>query len=156
MGDDLTGADLMEQLSADEIGALEAVAEKWTPLRAAVYQSLCAQDQPASAYQIADAVSASLDRRVAANTVYRLLDLFVSANLATRIESRNAYVASAHPKEKHDCIFLVCETCGMTRHLHDDAVARKVRDRARAAGFHQLKPVLEVKGQCASCHAAAA
>jgi Fur family zinc uptake transcriptional regulator len=34
---------------------------------------------------------------VAANSVYRILDLFVGANLARRVESANAYIANDHP-----------------------------------------------------------
>ena len=71
--------------------------EQWTDMRAAVFEALAGFDRPASAYDIAEAVSKSQDRRVAANSVYRILDLFVSANLARRVESSNAYVANAHP-----------------------------------------------------------
>jgi Fur family zinc uptake transcriptional regulator len=36
-------------------------------------------------------------KRVAANSVYRILDLFVRTNLANRVESANAYLANTHP-----------------------------------------------------------
>src|SRR4051795_12285668 len=55
--------------------------EQWTDMRAAVFEALAGVDKPASAYDIAEAVSKSQDRRVAANGVYRILDLFVNANL---------------------------------------------------------------------------
>ena len=67
-------------------------------------------DKPASAYDIAEAVSKARGKRVAANSVYRILDLFVGTNLARRVESANAYVANAHPGCLHDCIFLICDT----------------------------------------------
>src|SRR5215470_10349611 len=93
-------------------GALERSGEQWTPMRAAVFGALSGFSQPASAYDIAEAVSKSEGRRVAANSVYRILDLFVGANLARRVESANAYMANTHPDCLHDCIFLVCDTCG--------------------------------------------
>ena len=69
-------------------------------------------------------------RRVAANSVYRILDLFVGANLARRVESANAYVANAHPDCLHDCIFLICDSCGQTVHIDDDSfVGRRPRRR---------------------------
>ena len=71
--------------------------EQWTGMRAAVFDALASFDKPASAYDIAEEVSKSLGRRVAANSVYRILDLFVGANLARRVESANAYVANQHP-----------------------------------------------------------
>jgi len=131
--------------------ALIAGGEQWTDMRAAVFESLASFDQPASAYDIADKVSVTLGRRVAANTVYRILDLFVAKNVAMRVESRNAYLANAHPDCLHDCIFLVCDRCGATTHVDDDALAKGVRDRARAAGFQPERPVIEVRGRCADC-----
>ena len=67
-------------------------------MRAAVFDALAGFDQPACAYDIAEAVSKAQGRRVAANSVYRILDLFVGANLARRVESANAYVANAAPR----------------------------------------------------------
>jgi hypothetical protein len=69
--------------------------EQWTGMREAVFDALAGFDRPASAYDIAEAVSKAQGRRVAANSVYRILDLFVGANLARRVESANAYVANA-------------------------------------------------------------
>ena len=83
--------------------ALQDAGEQWTEMRADVFAALAAQPRPASAYDVAEGLSASLGRRVAANTVYRILDLFVRTNLARRVESANAYVANPHPGCRHDC-----------------------------------------------------
>lgn len=125
--------------------------EQWTPMRAAVFEALAGFDRPASAYDVADAVSRAEGRRVAANSVYRILDLFVGVNLARRVESSNAYVANAHPECLHDCIFLVCDQCGDTTHIDDDKLSDAVRQAARKTGFAPERPVLEVRGRCASC-----
>lgn len=132
---------------------LEKSGEQWTTMRESVFSALAGFDRPASAYDIAEAVSRSEGRRVAANSVYRILDLFVGANLARRVESANAYVANAHPDCMHDCIFLVCDACGQTTHLDDDRVTRGVRSAAEAAGFSPERPVIEVRGRCAACEA---
>ena len=141
------GADL----AAAAQSTLEKSGEQWTTMRASIFDALAKFDKPASAYDIADAVSKSEGRRVAANSVYRILDLFVAANLARRVESSNAYVANAHPDCLHDCIFLVCDTCGQTVHLDDDKIANNVRHAAEAAGFSPVRPVIEVRGKCADC-----
>jgi Fur family zinc uptake transcriptional regulator len=125
--------------------------EQWTEMRAAVFDALAAFDKPASAYDIAEAVSKSVGRRVAANSVYRILDLFVGANVARRVESANAYVANAHPDCLHDCIFLICDSCGQTVHLDDDALSGGVREAAKSAGFSAPRPVIEVRGRCGDC-----
>ncbi len=125
--------------------------EQWTDLRAQVFEALSTFDRPASAYDVTDAVSRAAGRRVAANSVYRILDLFVASNVAMRVESSNAYVANAHPDCFHDCIFLVCNVCGKTTHIDDDRLANGVRAAASATGFRPIRPVLEVQGRCVDC-----
>jgi Fur family zinc uptake transcriptional regulator len=125
--------------------------EQWTEMRASVFETLAGFDKPASAYDIAEAVSQRRGKRVAANSVYRILDLFVGANLARRVESANAYVANAHPGCLHDCIFLICDSCGQATHIDDDRLTSGVRDAAANAGFEQLRPVIEVRGKCGTC-----
>jgi Fur family transcriptional regulator, zinc uptake regulator len=138
-------------LAAAARQALEKSGEQWTTMRAAVFDALAMFERPASAYDIAEAVSKAEGRRVAANSVYRILDLFTAANLARRVESANAYVANAHPGCLHDCIFLVCDNCGQTTHIDDDKLSGNVRDAAEKAGFSPVRPVIEVRGTCAEC-----
>ena len=141
------GADL----SAAAKATMEKSGEQWTAMRSAVFEALASFDRPASAYDIADKVSQNEGRRVAANSVYRILDLFVGANLARRVESVNAYVANDHPDCLHDCIFLICDTCGQAKHIDDDRLSGGVRDVAKAAGFKADRPVIEVHGTCGEC-----
>ncbi|MDB5696800.1 MAG: transcriptional repressor [Sphingomonas bacterium] len=141
------GADLQIVAQA----TLEKAGEQWTVMRASVFEALAAFAKPASAYDIAEAVSTLQGRRVAANTVYRILDLFVGSNLARKVESANAYIANAHPDCLHDCIFLVCDDCGQTTHLDDDRITTGVRGVASASGFTPKRPVIEVRGTCADC-----
>jgi Fur family zinc uptake transcriptional regulator len=145
-----------DALTAAARAALESRGEQWTDLRAAVFATLSAIERPASAYDVTEQLSQKQGRRVAANSVYRILDLFVTANLAQRIESANAYVANPHPGCIHDCIFLVCDRCGQTVHLDQDDIAGQVRAAARAAGFAPQRPVIEVRGLCATCAAVSA
>jgi Fur family zinc uptake transcriptional regulator len=125
--------------------------EQWTGMREAVFEALASFDKPASAYDIAETVSKNLGRRVAANSVYRILDLFVGANLARRVESANAYVANQHPGCLHDCIFLICDNCGQTVHIDNDSLSSGVREAAKSAGFSAPRPVIEVRGKCGDC-----
>ncbi|HLZ79080.1 MAG TPA: transcriptional repressor [Sphingomonas sp.] len=141
-------------LAAAAQATLEAQGEQWTALRAAVFDTLSRCERPASAYDITEQLSAAQARRVAANSVYRILDLFVANNLAQRIESANAFIANPHPGCHHDCIFLVCDRCGQATHVDDDAVAGRVRAAAQSVGFLPERPVIEVRGRCAACAAA--
>jgi Fur family zinc uptake transcriptional regulator len=130
---------------------LESSGEQWTDMREAVFDALAGFERPASAYDIAESVSKSLDRRVAANSVYRILDLFVGANLARKVESANAYVANQHPDCLHDCIFLICDNCGQAMHIDNDKLSDGIRDAAADAGFAAKRPVIEVRGTCGDC-----
>ena len=75
----------------------------------------------------------------------------MAKNLAQRVETANAYVVNAHPACRHDCIFLVCDACGQTTHIDDDALTDRVRKAADAAGFTPVRPVIEVTGRCRNC-----
>ena len=134
-------------------GALERAGEQWTSMRAAVFDALAAFDRPVSAYDIAEAVSKAQGRRIAANSVYRILDLFVAANVARRVESVNGYVANVHPDCRHDCMFLVCDECGHALHVDDDKLSTAIRRAAGEAGFSPTRPVIEVHGRCRDCAA---
>ena len=140
-----------KELTKAAAATMQKSGEQWTQMRAAVFDALASFDKPASAYDIADKVSKDQGRRVAANSVYRILDLFVGANLARRVESVNAYIANDHPDCLHDCIFLVCDSCGHATHLDDDKVGTNLRSAASAAGFAAVRPVIEVHGRCADC-----
>jgi Fur family transcriptional regulator, zinc uptake regulator len=130
---------------------LEAAGESWTDMRADVFAVIADFAKPASAYDIADIVSQRRGKRVAPNSVYRILDLFVANNLVRRLESANAFVANSHPGCLHDCIFLICDFCGQTVHVDDDGLAQGVRATAKASGFEADRPVIEVRGKCADC-----
>lgn len=144
-----TGTKLADAAQA----TLEAQQEQWTPMRAAIFDALTREEKPASAYDIADSVSQARGKRVAPNSVYRILDLFVANNIAMRVESANAYIANAHPGCRHDCIFLVCRNCKEATHVDDDKVTGDVRAVAEQEGFRAERPVIEILGTCAKCAA---
>jgi Fur family zinc uptake transcriptional regulator len=131
--------------------ALVGAGEQWTEMRADVFSALAERERPASAYDLAENVSALRGKRVAPNSVYRILDLFVRTNLARRVESANAYVANSHPGCQHDCIFLICDSCGQAVHIDDDALTGALVAAAKGAGFANIRPVVELRGICADC-----
>jgi Fur family zinc uptake transcriptional regulator len=140
-----------DSLKAAARDRLTGQGEQWTEMRAAIFDALASFTRPASAYDVAEEVSKRQGRRIAANSVYRILDLFVGANLARRVESANAYVANQHPGCLHDCIVLICDSCGQAVHIDDDKLTSGVRDAAKDAGFSTPRPVIEVRGTCGDC-----
>ena len=140
-----------ENLVSAARGALTDAGEQWTEMRGDVFEALAARDRPASAYDIAESVGARRGKRVAANSVYRILDLFVRTNLARRVESANAYLANSHPGCRHDCIFLICDGCGRAVHVDDDKLTGALVGAAHSAGFAEVRPVVELRGRCQAC-----
>ncbi|WP_036503298.1 Fur family transcriptional regulator [Novosphingobium sp. AP12] len=138
-------------LVSEARNALVEAGEQWTEMRADVFSALAGRERPASAYDLAENVSALRGKRVAPNSVYRILDLFVRTNLARRVESANAYVANTHPGCQHDCIFLICDSCGQAVHIDDDKLTGALVAAARTAGFADVRPVIELRGICADC-----
>lgn len=146
----------LEELSGEQLvdaarRALIASGEQWTSMREAVYVELARFERPTSAYDIADCLSEVRGKRVAPNSIYRILDVFVSNGLAVRIESSNAYLVNSHPGHGHDCIFLVCEECGEASHVDDRAVSDSVRALIGRKDFRCDQPVLEIRGVCSHC-----
>ena len=133
--------------------ALGNAGEQWTGMREAVFQELARHDRPASAYDIADNLSKARGKRVAPNSVYRILDLFVRTNLVNRIESANAYLVNTHPGCRHDCIFMICDACGQASHFDDDRLTNELLSASLAAGFQAERPIIELRGTCGSCAA---
>lgn len=131
---------------------LTEAGEQWTDMREDVFATLAEQERPASAYDLAETLSSQRGKRVAPNSVYRILDLFVRTNLARRVESVNAYVANSHPGCRHDCIFLICDSCGQIVHSDDDQLTQTLISAARRAGFADIRPVVELRGVCADCN----
>lgn len=144
---DLEGADLIAEAGR----VLTSQGEKWTAMREAVFGELMRCDRPASAYDIADNLSVKRGKRVAPNSIYRILDVFVTNNLASRVESSNAFLVNTHPGCQHDCIFLVCDECGDAIHVDDEDISRTLRDLAASREFKAERPVLEVRGLCQAC-----
>jgi len=133
--------------------AAEQNGEQWTPMRETVLATLRTLPQPITAYDLADAVSARLARRIAPNTVYRILDLLVEWGVVRRVESRNAYAICSHPEHQHDCIFLICKRCGKADEVEDEAVSTELQRIARSRAFVTHRPMIELSGLCQACAA---
>lgn len=122
-----------------------------TPLRRDLLEMLALQQRPLGAYDIAEHMSARLERRVAPAAAYRGLDFLVETGLVTRLESRNAFVLCAYPDCLHDCVFLVCKTCDWVDEIVDQDVATLLENDAKSLGFVTERRVIEIQGQCKSC-----
>ena len=129
-----------------------ARAQRLTPLRRHVLETLLASHKPLGAYEIIEQWAEK--PRPAPMTVYRALDFLRENGLVHRIESRNAFVACVHDHANEDpVVFLICERCGAVGEAPGGSVAKALKASARAAGFSPKSPLIEIAGICSHCRA---
>lgn len=126
---------------------------QFTPLRRRVLEILLENHASLGAYDVMDRLA--LEGLGAQPPVaYRSLGFLVTHGFAHRIESRNAYVACAHPGAPHEAAFLICSECGA---IAEAVVALKqgtLGRSARETGFAIAHTVREAEGRCPRCQAA--
>lgn len=144
-----------------ETGALERAEAtcksrrvNFTAQRRRVLEALLESHVPASAYDIIDRLAED-GPRPAPITVYRALDFLAEQGFVHRIESRNAYVACCHVHEAGETVFLLCDKCGAAGEATSQKLAGPIATIAAEAGFEARRSVLEIRGLCARCRAAA-
>jgi Fur family zinc uptake transcriptional regulator len=147
-----------ERCTSAAIAHAEAIcaarAERLTPMRRRVLETLLGSHQPLGAYELIDRLAARA-QRPAPITIYRALDFLREQGLVHRIESRNAFIACVQDHDSGDpVVFLICEQCGTVGEAASAAVAETIRSASRAAGFTPKTPVIEISGICAHCKAA--
>lgn len=126
-------------------------AQRLTPMRRQVLETLVASHQPLGAYEIMDRLGGE-GPRPAPITVYRALDFLLENGLAHRIESRNAFLACVNNHGADAMVvFLICERCGAVGEAPSSAVADTLAAAAKSAGFTPRTPVIEVTGTCTHC-----
>jgi Fur family transcriptional regulator, zinc uptake regulator len=127
-----------------------ARAQRLTPMRRRVLETLLASHQPLGAYEIMSRLPQR--NRPAPITIYRALDFLVENGLVHRIETRNAFVACVHNHGGDDLvIFLICERYGAVGEAPGGGAAEALKASSRAAGFSPKSPVIEIAGICSHC-----
>ncbi len=111
--------------------------------------------QPRGAYEIAAELSQRVGKRIAPNSVYRVLDVLIACGLVQRVESRQAYCL-ADPQLTHTALLLMCKECGAVQPVDGSAIEAAMRQQARAAHFRPLHQVIEITGICEACDEARA
>ena len=122
-----------------------------TELRRRILELLWESGRPTGAYELIEALKLRDSRPIGPPTVYRALEFLISQGLVSKIESRSAYVPSAHPERRHDCLFFICHDCGESVELEDQRLERLISEMAARIGFRTTRRVIEVEGTCASC-----
>ena len=142
---------------SDAVATAEQVCEtkniRLTPLRKRVLEIIWRQHQPIGAYEILAEIAKDRDK-AAPPTVYRALEFLRSAGLVHRVDSLNAFLGCDRPQAPHAGQFLVCPDCRRVTEIDDPELTRSLATHAAARGYRLEGSVVEIKAQCAACHAA--
>jgi Fur family zinc uptake transcriptional regulator len=122
-----------------------------TPLRRRVLDVFSESDAPLGAYAILEALSRREGKQVAPPTVYRTLDFLLEHGFVHKIESLNAYAPCEHLGHPHHGMLAICEACGRSEEIEDEAVMRVVADTAAGSGFTLRRVMVEAQGLCRRC-----
>ena len=124
---------------------------KLTSPRAAVVQALLRADQPLTAYELIERLSAEAERQFRPPTVYRALAFLERVGLVHRLGVRRAYAACIQPEIEHNAVFLMCLECGMAREACGGGADMALARVAEREGFSAELIVQEVHGVCGAC-----
>jgi Fur family transcriptional regulator, zinc uptake regulator len=122
-----------------------------TPLRTQVLEALWGAHKAFGAYDLLHALNQKAKKKLAPLSVYRALEFLVTAGLAHRIESLNAYVGCPHPEAQHALQFLICNNCKSVTEIADGQISKALVKSAAAQNFTPARSVVEVLGQCQTC-----
>lgn len=137
----------------DRVAALCAEAgTSMTPFRRIVLEEIAGSPQPLGAYNLADRISQQLGKRVAPNSIYRVLELLCDLGVVRRVESRHAYCLVT--SDDASAVLLMCDDCGGIQAVGSGEVHDAVSRQIEAAGFRPYRQVIEVAGRCQNCESA--
>lgn len=125
-----------------------------TENRETVLKVLLEHHKPLGAYEIMERIDWR-GRKPAPAPIYRALEFFVELGIVHRLESRNTYFACFEGADNCRRAFLICDRCDTVAELPAESLFRTLNKSARNAGFEPATSMLEVRGVCPSCQAAA-
>jgi Fur family transcriptional regulator, ferric uptake regulator len=128
-----------------------------TPPRAAVLAAVAAQSRPFTAGDLCAAVAAGAPA-VGRATVFRTLELLVTAGLLDRLYSLGPHVSyvvrgPARPPagRPERVLYLVCAACNGAQEITDAGLTAALRDAAARHAWPTEGALVEIMGRCPAC-----
>jgi len=135
----------------DSIRILQAHGHKATRPRKLVLEVLEETEKPLSPYDI-QGILHTRGRHLNHVTIYRILDLLCSLNLAHKVLSRGGFVKCNLDTAEGCHRFMVCQECGAIREFADEGLCRGENEFARNLGFYTEHHLSEFSGLCSRCY----
>ncbi len=133
------------------IRILQSQGYKATRPRKLVLEILEEIEKPLSPYDIQEILRAR-GKHLNHVTIYRILDLLCSLNLAHKVLSSGKYVRCSLDTMGGCHRFMVCQYCGVIREFADKELCQEENEFARSFGFHTEHHFSEFSGLCSRCY----
>ena len=135
----------------DSVWILRSQGYKATKPRRQVLEALEGAQEPLSPYDIQKLLRKQ-DKYLNHVTIYRILDLFCSLNLAHKVLSSGGFVKCDLGSEGGCHRFMVCHSCGALQEFADEGLCREENEFAQDYGFHTEYHLSEFSGLCSNCY----
>ena len=135
----------------DSIRILQAQGHKATKPRRLVLEVLEEIEKPLSPYDIQEILHIK-GKHLNHVTIYRILDLLCSLNLAHKVVSCGGFVKCSLDAAEGCHRFMVCQECGAIREFADEGLCRGENEFARNLGFYTEHHLSEFSGLCSRCY----
>lgn len=84
-------------------------------------------------------------------TIYRVLDLLCSLNLAHRVVTKGGFMKCTLRGAEGCHRYMVCRVCGAVAEFSDSSLCRQENEVAEKMGFYAEQHITEFTGLCAKC-----
>ena len=135
----------------DSIRVLHAQGYKATKPRKLVLEVLEEMEKPISPYDIQGILHAR-GKYLNHVTIYRILDLLCSLNLAHKMLSSGGFVKCSLDSIEGCHRFMVCQSCGAIQEFADRGLCQDENNFAQNFGFHTEHHLSEFSGLCSQCY----
>jgi len=140
----------MSPVVQSSIHTLQSWGYKVTRPRRQVLEVLSRAQRPLSPYDIQRRLKKQ-GKGLNHVTIYRILDLFCSLNLAHRLLSTGGFVKCTLGDKEGCHRFMVCQRCGAIQEFADKGLCQEENEFARNLGFHTEHHLSEFSGLCSRC-----
>lgn len=126
-----------------------------TQKRRSILELLLENNQPQSAYEIADLYHEKSGNKIPAMSVYRMLEFLIENGLVHKLASTNKFIACSHIACDHahqTPQFLICDNCCSVNEIGiDNKLITALEKSIDAKHFQLNSPQLELHGLCEKC-----
>ena len=125
---------------------------KVTQPRKLVLQVLERSTEPLSPYDIQKLLQKK-GKSLNPVTIYRILNLFCSLDLAHRVLSQGGFVKCTLGEEEGCHLFVIYRRCGRLQEFVNEVLCQQESEIVENLGFHTEHHLSEVSGLCSKCRA---